>query len=231
MSVSPEKIEPICSLALAYYKYPDDKHKELKDVTNAVIKNPEVAPIPNNTMGLPFCKSQLNHYYQRPGENLLYDNDHPIYQHFHDWLKDCYISFTEDIMGYNIPNNKAFITDCWVNKTEKDGRQYPHDHVNSFVSGTYYLHMEEGSGKILFTNPNMLKNTPYIGFDNLRETDYNKEVFEGDCKEQYLILWLSHLSHQTTDTIDGTRLSISMNFMPEEFISGPYSFKVVKSQL
>ncbi len=230
MSVSPEKIEPICSIPLAYYKYPDDKHKELKDVTNEAIKNPKVAPVGNGTMGMAMFTSELNHYYQRQGEHFLHDLDEPIVHHFHDWLKGCYISFTEDIMGYNIPDNKPLVIDCWVNKTVKGGRQYPHDHINSFVSGTYYLHMEESSGKILFTNPNALKNTPYIGFDNSKETDYNKELFEGDCKEQYLILWQSHLSHQTTHTTDGTRMSISMNFMSEEFVSGPYRFKVVKSQ-
>ena len=49
----------------------------------------------------------------------------------------------------------AFVTDCWVNITKKGGQQVIHTHANAFVSGTYYLHLEDGVGGIAFNNPNI----------------------------------------------------------------------------
>ena len=38
MTVKAELVEPIFALPLAYYKYPDDKHKELLEATRQAIK-------------------------------------------------------------------------------------------------------------------------------------------------------------------------------------------------
>ena len=79
--VNAELVEPIFPLPLAYYKYPDDKHKELLDATRQAIK--KVQP------GFAEGKAgALTHFYQHQKEHLLYDNEDEIFQHFHDWLEE-----------------------------------------------------------------------------------------------------------------------------------------------
>ena len=220
MTVKAELVEPIFPLPLAYYKYPDDKHKELLKATRQAIK--KVQP------GKSDYTENLTHFYQHTKEHLLYDNDDPIFQHYHDWLEECYADYVTNVQGWMV-TEKSYITDCWVNVTKEGGSQVLHSHANSFVSGTYYLHMEEGAGEIMYINPISMANRPYMGFDNCKATIYNESQHFGNCKEQYLILWPSNLSHMTTPTKNNaTRVSISMNFMPQEFLAGAYNFKVVK---
>tara|TARA_B100001113_G_scaffold280421_1_gene235174 strand:- start:9575 stop:10243 length:669 start_codon:yes stop_codon:yes gene_type:complete len=221
MRVEAELVEPIFPLPLAYYKYSDDKHKELLDATRQAIK--KVQP------GFAEGKAgALTHFYQHQKEHLLYDNEDEIFQHFHDWLEECYADYVTNVQGWKM-TDKTFITDCWVNVTKEGGNQVLHSHANAFVSGTYYLRMEDGSGQIMYINPCAMANRPYFGFDNCKATPYNEAQHFGNCQEQYLILWPSNLSHMTTPTEkNATRVSISMNFMPQEFLAGAYNFKVTK---
>lgn len=219
MTVKPELVEAIFPLPLGYYKYPDDKHQELKEATKTAIKKVQ--------KGVSEYSKAIVHYYQHTKEHLLYDNTEPIFQHYHDWLEECYGNYVTEVQGW-LMTDKTYITDCWVNVTTDGGQQVMHSHANSFVSGTYYLHMEPGAGDLMFINPCGMSNRPYIGFDNATATDYNKSQYFANCKEQYLILWPSNLAHLTTDTKNATRVSISMNFMPQEFLAGAYNFKVVK---
>ena len=190
--VNAELVEPIFPLPLAYYKYPDDKHKELLDATRQAIK--KVQP------GFAEGKAgALTHFYQHQKEHLLYDNEDEIFQHFHDWLEECYADYVTNVQGWKM-TDKTFITDCWVNVTKEGGNQVLHSHANAFVSGTYYLRMEDGSGQIMYINPCAMANRPYFGFDNCKATPYNEAQHFGNCQEQYLILWPSNLSHMTTPT-------------------------------
>ena len=210
--VNAELVEPIFPLPLAYYKYPDDKHKELLDSTRQAIK--KVQPGQSE-----YAEGKLTHFYQHQKEHLLYDNDDEIFQHFHDWLEECYGDYVTNVQGWMM-TDKAFITDCWVNVTKEGGSQVLHSHANAFVSGTYYLRMTDGAGQIMYINPSSMANKPYMGFDNCKATPYNEAQHFGNCKEQYLILWPSNLSHMTTTTMNNaSRVSISMNFMPQEFLA------------
>jgi uncharacterized protein (TIGR02466 family) len=227
MNVKPDLVQSIFPIPLAYYKYPDDKHEELKVAVRKAIKR--VQPGQNES------SPDLVHFYQHTREHLLYDNDDPIFQHFHDWLEDCYRNMTEDVMGYkmtldNMSKTNCYITDCWVNVTKTGGGQSMHYHVNSFISGTYYLQMPEGSGSIHFSNPAQSPNQPCLGFGKREITAFNPMEVSGKCEEQMLILWPSHIIHQTGLTRgDENRVSISMNFLPKEFVGGAYNFKIIKS--
>tara|TARA_B100000029_G_scaffold516546_1_gene630743 strand:- start:6655 stop:7353 length:699 start_codon:yes stop_codon:yes gene_type:complete len=216
-----EQVEPIFSTPIGYYKYPDDKHAELKDAVRAAISRVNTGPSD--------WSANLYHFYQHNNEHLLYDNDDPPFQDFHDWLEECYADFVIDLQGWNT-TQFAFITDCWVNITKEGGSQVIHTHANAFVSGTYYLHMEEGAGPIIFMNPCAQPSRPYIGFDTTKTTQFNCTQWYGNCEEMRLLLWPGHIAHLTQPTQKGaTRTSISMNFMPKNFTAGAYNYKVVKT--
>ena len=219
-NVTPDLVESIFSTPIVYYKYPDDKHKELKEAVRVAIQ--KVEP------GYAEHTNSLVHFYQHNKQHLLYDNDDPIFQDFHDWLEDCYVHTVQKVQGWRI-GEKAFITDCWVNITRDGGNQVMHNHANSFLSGTYYLQMPEGAGAIQFFNPSSMPNKPNFGFDNSIATPFNQAQYYGNCQEQYLLVWPSNIVHQTLPTTgDGVRTSISMNFLPKEFIAGAYNFKIIK---
>ncbi len=221
ISIDREQVEPIFSTPIAYYKFPDDKHWELKRAVRSAVKKVKEGPSQ--------WSDAMYHFYQHAGEHLLYDNDEPIFQYFHDWLKECYADYVLELCGWNTTYD-SFITDCWVNVTKDGGNQVIHTHANAFVSGTYYLHMEDGAGPIIFMNPGAQPDRPYIGFDTLKTTQFNCTQWYGNCEEMRLILWPGNIAHLTAPTEKGaTRTSISMNFMPAKFTAGAYDFSVVRS--
>ena len=229
MRVTPDKVESIFPMPVAYYTYPNDKHEELKVAVRGALNR--VRGTSNED------SSKLLHFYQNLKQHLLYDNDDPIFQHFHDWLQDCYTNMVEEVQGYKMNQTymaatNCYITDCWVNITSDDGEQPPHFHVNSFISGTYYLTTPPGSGRLQFINQDTTPNHPNLGFDKYKHTGFNDRSHDIDVKERTLILWPSHLVHCTEKTKgDVRRVSISMNFLPKVFCAGAYNFKVVKHDI
>lgn len=214
-------VESIFATPIAYYKFPEDKHNELKEVTrNALSK---LSPV---TSRWPGAHEKLYHFYQKPAEHFLDDNSEPIIKEFEEFLKSSYKDFVVDIWQKNADPN-CFITDCWVNVTKAQGEQCMHTHANSFISGTYYLNTPKGSGNLIFTAPDTSPNKPYIDFDPAVINIFNQTDYSADISEGNLILWPSHLIHQTTPTTgDASRTSISMNFMPKTLTCGAYNYKI-----
>lgn len=229
MKVTPDKVESIFPMPVAYYTYPDDKHEELKIAVRDALKRVRAGTNED-------C-SELMHFYQHFKEHLLYDNDHPALQHFHDWLQACYMNMVEQVQGYKMtlghmsaPN--CYITDCWVNIATDSAEQPPHFHVNSFISGTYYVTTPPGSGTLQFINQDTTPNHPNIGFDKAFHTGFNDRAHTIGVAEKTLILWPSHLVHCTGKTTGNVRrVSISMNFLPKQFVAGAYNFKIIKHDI
>ena len=210
------------STPLAHYKMDADKHQELKETVRESIKN--------YTGGKSAWSPNIFHYYQKTGEHLLYDNDEPIYSYFNTWLQECYADYVIDVQGWQSTQD-ANVTDCWINVTKPGGEQVIHTHANAFVSGTYYLHMEGDCGDIVFMNPAASPSRPYIGFQQLKETEFSNMSQSGGAEEGRLVLWPGHISHYTRPTGDNsTRVSISMNFMPEVFSAGGYNYRVTRDE-
>tara|TARA_B100000131_G_scaffold252667_1_gene246517 strand:+ start:1195 stop:1866 length:672 start_codon:yes stop_codon:yes gene_type:complete len=222
MRIDPNRlgVMPTFSTPIAQYGLPEDKHQELKDAVRESLRN---------CGGKSAWHPNLYHYYQKNGEHLLEDNDAPIYDYFSTWLKECYSDFCLDVQGWQSTQN-AYITDCWVNITKPGGEQVIHTHANAFVSGTYYLNMEGDCGDIVFMNPAASPSRPYIGFQQSKRTQFSNMSQNGCAKEGILLLWPGHISHYTerTEGENSTRVSISMNFMPEVFTAGGYNYKVIR---
>ena len=220
MRIDPNRVGVISTFAtpIAHYQIPEDKHQELKDAVRISLREYDT--------GKNSWSANLFHYYQKNGEHLLQDNDAPIFDYFETWLKECYADFVIDLQGWQSTQD-AFITDCWVNITKANGSQVNHTHANAFVSGTYYLNMEGDCGDIVFMNPAASPSRPYIGFQQAKQTMFSNMSQNGCAKERLLVLWPGNICHYTMPTGENsTRVSISMNFMPEVFTAGGYNFKV-----
>lgn len=119
-----------------------------------------------------------------------------------------YISSLElDLQG-----RKVQMTTCWVNVMPKLVHHSLHLHPLACISGTYYVQVPEGSGKLKLEDPRMplfmaapprksnaKKNTPYF--------------FELSPKSGQLVLWESWLRHEVAaNRGTGQRVSVSFNY-------------------
>jgi ectoine hydroxylase-related dioxygenase (phytanoyl-CoA dioxygenase family) len=70
---------------------------------------------------------------------------------------------------------------------------------------------------------------PFFDLNIAETTAFNqKEIVCDFIEEGDLVLWSSHLDHGYGINIGNGRVSISMNFVPSKFKSGPYTFSIQK---
>ena len=112
-----------------------------------------------------------------------------------------------DTLDYNV--DEIEITGMWANYLYKGDAHPPHTHSNNFLSGVYYLEVEDGAAPIQFFDPrpqaNVLRprnkanwqNCSMIQFDAIKGVGY---IFPS---------WLQHWVPPTK----GERISISWNII------------------
>tara|TARA_A100001234_G_scaffold175363_1_gene156999 strand:+ start:1456 stop:2106 length:651 start_codon:yes stop_codon:yes gene_type:complete len=212
-----EHIAPLFSVPLGIYRWDDDKNKELKELTQKLIK-------PRKRLGNAMTQD-ICHFYNVSGENFL-DEDYPVIKEFEKFLSESYEDFTQNVYEWDMCR-EHIITDCWVNVTRKNGWQFKHSHANAFISGTYYLNFPDGSPGLTLSNSTIQKTSPYLGVNPKKMNPYNSETLTMMPDEGILFLWSSNLTHETgIIEEDITRVSISMNFVPAELDTGVYRLRL-----
>ena len=163
------------------------------------------------------CK--LTHYFDPilgKNSSLL---DYPGFETFNSWIKRCSIDYINNTIGSNCGD--VIITQCWINDCSKGGFQKPHNHMNSVISGTYFVNCTpEIHAPLIFNKPN-IEGTPYLSL-GIRERFAHIEPCDGT-----LLLWESHIHHGYHSNNTDKRISISFNVIPET-IPGMYGFKLTK---
>jgi uncharacterized protein (TIGR02466 family) len=106
-----------------------------------------------------------------------------------------------------------YITQSWLNYTEKNQYHHKHQHPNSLVSGVFYINCLEEHDKIKFFNDNYKTIKPEIKDWNI----WNSESWWFPVKTGDIILFPSSLSHMV-ETKEGTNIRISLAF--NVFIKG-----------
>ena len=104
---------------------------------------------------------------------------------------------------------KLCITQSWVNFTKPGGYHHKHWHTNSYISGVFYLDVEDDVDEILFHEEPRSRSFS-IPTENWNL--YNSHSWRYKVKKNLLILFPSHLSHSVpVTTTSGVRTSISFN--------------------
>ena len=106
-------------------------------------------------------------------------------------------------------NIEIFITQSWLNYTEKNQFHHKHEHPNSVVSGVLYFNSDIKNDKITFTHPVFYKQIkPTIDKYNLwNSTSWWFPVETGD-----LFMFPSSTTHQVeTKQGKNTRISLAFN--------------------
>ena len=133
-------------------------------------------------------------------ENIVFKNlKDDLYLRVKDYF-DKIISSSNNITPY--------ITQSWLNYTEKNEYHHKHTHSNSLVSGVFYINCHEEYDKIKFFNDNYKAIILDVENWNL----YNSETWWFTVKTGDIILFPSSLTHMVeTKQGNNTRISLAFN--------------------
>lgn len=115
-------------------------------------------------------------------------------------------------LHWDMRGNKPVCDSLWVNVMQEGGSHSSHIHRNSVISGTYYVAVPEGAGRIVFEDPRlaMLMAAPPRKRSAPRELGIH--VSETP-KSGTLLLWESWLRHEVPlNRAQGHRISVSFNY-------------------
>ena len=129
-----------------------------------------------------------------------------IEEHLNNYLQQIHSPASSDL--------RLYITESWLNFTKKGEEHHTHYHPNSFVSGVFYISVNEETDNIEFVNGK--QPAMYI---QPKEDDSQLEKWHrtsSDClvgvKNQLLLLFPSTLEHLVPPVKgDQPRISLSFN--------------------
>jgi len=215
-------IYPLFPVPIAKTQYEPKKHVEFKKTVLDFIKdNKEL-----ETDGI--ISPELKHFFNSSEQEKGFFDYIPD-QDFKNFLEESAFDFVSGVMGRDV--EQMMITDCWINTCYKNGFQRYHSHANSYVSATYYVnYIPSIHSALTFSNPfQSVHVEPFMELNTTESTEFNqKDIVCDFIEEGDLVLWSSHLDHGYDINIGNGRVSISMNFVPSKFKSGPYSFSIQK---
>lgn len=118
---------------------------------------------------------------------------------------------------------KFEMTNSWVVKHDPGDWGQSHVHTNCLLSGVYYLHTNENSGRIVFRKDtnyiNLFPNAVDVEFDEW--TTYNSKNWAFQPKNNQVFLFPSNLLHSIDDNnSDEDRYSVAFNFFPRGNLGG-----------
>jgi len=131
-------------------------------------------------------------------------------------LLNKYISVAEEVLGYK-KRNYAISTSWFTLSNKGEGSQI-HIHKNSFWSCVYYYQEEypEGTGGILFDNPNIDLFDFYYSDNDITETNnLNSRSCIFSPQPNLLLVFPSYLKHKIMKhDNDAQRSSLAFNIVP-----------------
>ena len=210
-------IIPIFPKIITAYEFDASDNFELKSFVKDYIENHEGT--------LSDHGHNLNHWLNTSKQNF-FDIDEPIVQKFKSFVSESYVTHNR-VMHWDLKPDH-FISECWINKTERGGYQSRHSHSNCWISGTYYLEHPEGSSPIRFSYNKFDSDAPYFMAMPVEINPFNNWFQDITPREGSLLLWSSNLVHETLPNQSDCRISISMNICPSEIDNGTYSVKFSK---
>ena len=127
-------IIPIFPKIITAYEFDASDNFELKSFVKDYIENHEGT--------LSDHGHNLNHWLNTSKQNF-FDIDEPIVQKFKSFVSESYVTHNR-VMHWDLKPDH-FISECWINKTERGGYQSRHSHSNCWISGTYYLEVRDAN--------------------------------------------------------------------------------------
>jgi uncharacterized protein (TIGR02466 family) len=151
----------------------------------------------------------------RPGEN--WQSDHalhrnPAFQSLSEWV----LAASGEVLNTLRVQQPLILTGCWANVNAPGTGHRLHSHRNNFLSGAYYLQVQDGADSINFYDPK-----PQAGVIRpaaSQPNEYNTEVAAVRVTSGSLILFPAWLQHAVdVNRSPAPRISLSFNLMFPQF--------------
>ena len=133
---------------------------------------------------------------------------HDVVSNLRDWLQSQVNEYVERIEK---PKNdvELYITQSWVNWTQPGQFHHKHSHLNSLISGVFYIDVSSETDKIHFFKMAMKQ----LDFGPRKEyNEFNCEEYFYPIESNMLVLFPSSLQHHVEKTINNTETRISLAF-------------------
>ena len=161
---------------------------------------------------LQFVNEQKKHCHNNEGN--INTNDHYIlnqkqFKNIKKFLDKHCKNYLDTIICPK-DNIELYITQSWLNYTEKDQHHHKHEHPNSVVSGVLYFDSDIKNDKIIFSHSKGYQQiSPKI--DNKKFNLWNSGTWFFPVETGDLYMFPSSTTHQV-DTKQGTNTRISLAF-------------------
>jgi len=147
----------------------------------------------------------------RPGEN--WQSDHDLHHNpGFSTLADLVLAGAGEVLhALHVPQ-RLVITGCWANLNAPGTGHRLHSHRNNFLSGAYYVQVQDGADTINFFDPKVQAGVmrPAAAQPN----EFNTEVAMVRVSPGSLILFPAWLQHAVdVNRSKGVRISMSFNLM------------------
>ena len=133
----------------------------------------------------------------------------PWFKEFSNVIKDSYVAFCSNMFHHPVGHLQRddIHLFAWINVYNEPHSHATHNHVNSLMSGTYYIKTNDDAQQIKFTSPNICVNANHQAVDRpLQRENYPDFEFDGveGCdsyaryqpREQEFLLWPSYIQHE-----------------------------------
>lgn len=131
---------------------------------------------------------------------------------------ECYRDLKEQIntevqeyfrnIMHAVPELDIYITESWINKTEKDQHHHRHRHPNSILSGVLYLQTESDTGEITFVSSKY----DMVEIEQVDSNIYNSRSWSVIPESGMLLIFPSDVEHMVGLYLgDRPRISLSFN--------------------
>jgi len=159
---------------------------------------------------LQFVKEQKKHCNKNTGNINTKDNyilNRKEFKNIKKFLDKHCKDYLETIIS---PKNniELYVTQSWLNYTEKNQYHHQHSHPNSVVSGVLYFDCDKEKDQIKFTNP--------VGYQQIKPEVKNFNIWNSETwwfalETGQLVMFPSSTIHQV-DTKKGNNTRVSLAF-------------------
>ena len=130
-------------------------------------------------------------------------------KNLNSFIKDSFNNYATNVL--RIKDDVSLnITQSWANYTKKGEYHHKHNHSNSFLSGVFYVRVEEDMDQIMFFKEGYSQ----IKLEPKDFNMHNSESWFFNVKSNQLAIFPSSLTHMVPPTDTEERVSISCNSFP-----------------
>ena len=164
---------------------------------------------------LQFVKEQKKHCATNQGNINTKDNyilNRKEFKNIKKLLDECCKDYLDTIIcPAKEQNLELYITQSWLNYTEKNQHHHKHEHPNSVVSGVLYFDSDINNDKIFFAHPIIYQQIkPEI--DEEKYNLWNSSTWFFPVETGNLFMFPSSTTHQVeTKQGNNTRISLAFN--------------------